>query len=90
MLTLSFIHNFAPKKLRRKRGTEKQKRSQEYYPVHLLPGSNFQAKKHPPQKALCAKIPYARLLCTFEIIYKMAASDGKCSISTILREYRAL
>ena len=29
-----------------------------FYPVHLLPGSNFQAKKHPPQKALCAKKLY--------------------------------
>ena len=58
MLTLSFIHNFAPKQLSRKRWTEKQKHSQENYPVHLLPGSNFQAKKHPPQKALCAKKLY--------------------------------
>ena len=35
-----------------------EKHSQENYPVHLLPGSNFQAKKHPPQKALCAKKLY--------------------------------
>ena len=56
MLTLSFIHNFGPKKISRKQWTEKQKHSQENYPVHLLQGSNFQAKKHPPQKALCAKI----------------------------------
>ena len=55
MLTLPFTHNFAAEKLSQKRWTEKQKHSQENYPVHLLPGSNFQAKKHPPQKALCAK-----------------------------------
>ena len=34
--------------------------------------------------------PDARPLGTFEINYKMAASDGGCSISTILREKRAL
>ena len=56
MLTLSFTHNFAPEKLSQKRWTEKQKHSQENYPVHLLPGSNFQAKKHPQQKALCGEI----------------------------------
>ena len=56
MLTLSFTHNFAAEKLRQKRWTEKQKHSQEYYPVHLLPGSNFQAKKQPQKKALGAKI----------------------------------
>ena len=56
MLILPFTHNFAPEKLSQKRWTEKQKHSQENYPVHLLPGSNFQAKKHRPQKALFAKI----------------------------------
>ena len=44
------------KKLSQKRWTEKQKHSQENYPVYLLPESNFQAKKHPSQKALCTKI----------------------------------
>ena len=48
MLTLSFTHNFAAEKLRQKRWTEKQKHSQESYPVHLLPGSSFQAKRLPP------------------------------------------
>ena len=38
MLTLSFTHNSAPEKLSQKRWTEKQKHSQENYPVHLLPG----------------------------------------------------
>ena len=56
MLTLSFTRNFAPEKLSQKRWTEKQKHSQENYPVHLLPGSNFQAKKQPQKKALGAKI----------------------------------
>ena len=56
MLTLLFIHNIAPKKLSQKRWTEKQKHSQENYPVHLLPRSNFQAKKQPQKKALGAKI----------------------------------
>ena len=56
MLTLSFSHNFAAEKLSQKRWTEKQKHSQENYPVHLLPGSNFQAKKQPQKKALGAKI----------------------------------
>ena len=55
MLTLSFTHNSAPEKLSQKRWTEKQKHSQENYPVHLLPGYNFQTKRQPPQKALCAK-----------------------------------
>ena len=50
MLTLSFIHNFAPKNLSQKQWTEKQNHSQENYPVHLLPGSHFQAKKHPHRK----------------------------------------
>ena len=67
MLTLSFIHNFAPKKISRKRQTEKQKHSQENYPVHLLPGSNFEAKKHPPRKALCTKFS-TKKLCTEEIM----------------------
>ena len=56
MLTLSFTRNFAPEKLSQKRWTEKQKNSQENYPVHLLPGYNFQVKRQPPQKALCTKI----------------------------------
>ena len=56
MLTLPFTHNFAAEKLSQKRWTEKQKHSQENYPVHFLPGSNFHAKKQPQQKALCAKI----------------------------------
>ena len=34
--------------------------------------------------------PDARPLGAFEIDYKMVASDGECSISTILREHRAL
>ena len=37
MLTLSFTRNFAPEKLSQNRWTEKQKHSQENYPVHLLP-----------------------------------------------------
>ena len=32
----------------------------------------------------------ARPLGPFEINYKMASSDGECSISTILRKHRAL
>ena len=48
MLTLSFTHDFAPEKLSQKRWTERQKHSQENYPVHLLPGFSFQAKKLPP------------------------------------------
>ena len=62
MLTLSFTRNFAPEKLSQKRWTEKQKHSQENYPAHLLPGSNFQAKKHPPQKDLCAKIQHLNIV----------------------------
>ena len=55
MLTLSVIH--APKKFKPETMDRKtEKHSQENYPVHLLPGSNFHAKKQPPQKALCAKI----------------------------------
>ena len=49
--TFELYHSFitlGPKKLSRKRWTEKQKHSQEYHPVHLLSGSNFQAKKPPP------------------------------------------
>ena len=56
MLTLSFTRNFAPEKLSQKRWTEKQKHSQENYPVPLLPGYNFQEETQPPQKALCTKI----------------------------------
>ena len=56
MLTLSFTRNFAPEKLSQKRWTGKQKNSQENYPVHLLAGYNFQAKRQPPQKALCTNI----------------------------------
>ena len=55
MLTLSFTHNFAPEKLSQKRWTEKQKHSQENYTVHLLPGSRFQAKKHPHRKPCVQK-----------------------------------
>ena len=62
MLTLSIIHNFAPKKkLSRKGWTEKQKNSQEYYPVHLLPGSNFQAKKHSHREPCVQKFSTKKL-----------------------------
>ena len=44
----------------------KKKHSQENYPVHLL-GSNFQAKKHLPQKALWQKFS-AKKVCTEEIM----------------------
>ena len=60
MLTLSFIHNFAPKKISEKRWTENQKHSQENHPVHLLPGSNFQAKKQhletPTESLVCKNL----------------------------------
>ena len=49
MLTLSFTRNFAPETLSQKRWTEKQKNSQENYPVHLLPGYNFQAEANPTE-----------------------------------------
>ena len=61
MLTISFVDNFAPKKLSRKRRTEKQKLSREHYTVHLLPGSNFQAKKHPQGKPCVQKISTKKL-----------------------------
>ena len=61
MLTLSFTHNFAPEKLSQKRWTEKQKHSQENYPVHLLPGSSFQAKKHPHRKPCVQKFSTKKL-----------------------------
>ena len=61
MLTLSFIDNFAPKKLRRKRRTGKQKLSQEHYTVHLLPGSNFQARKRLHRKPCVQKISTKKL-----------------------------
>ena len=66
MLTL--IHSyFAPEKLSQKRWTEKQKHSQENYPVHLLLGSNFQAKKHPHRKPCVQKFSNKKL-CTEEIM----------------------
>ena len=56
MLTLHLFYNLAPKKFKPKTMHIKQKHSQKNYPVLLIPGSNFQAKKHPPLKALCVKI----------------------------------
>ena len=69
MLTLSFIHNFAPKKKVKPKTMDrkKKKHSQENYPVHLLLGSNFQAKKHLPEKALWQKFS-AKKVCTEEIM----------------------
>ena len=56
MLTLSFIHNFArPKKLSRKRWTDEQKHSQEYYPVHLLPGTNIFKQRSTPHRKPCVQ-----------------------------------
>ena len=49
MLTLSFIHNLLQKKKNIKPKTMDRK-------TKAFTGFNFQAKKHPPQKALCAKI----------------------------------
>ena len=49
------------KKLSRKRWTEKQKHSQEYYSVHLLPRSNCQSKRHLPQKAFVQKFSTKKL-----------------------------
>ena len=45
----------------------KKKHSQEYYPVHLLPGSNFQSKKHPHRK-LCVQKFSTKKLHTEEIM----------------------
>ena len=61
MLTLSFIHNFAAKKISRKRWTEKQKHSQENYPVHLLPGSNFKLRNTPHRKPCVQKFSTKKL-----------------------------
>ena len=54
--------NSAPKTFKPKPMDRKTKAFTGSYPVHLLPGSNFQAKKHPPQKALCAKIYYSKIV----------------------------
>ena len=51
MLTLSFIHDFVPKKNKPKTMDRKTKAS----------GSNFQAKNHPPHKALCEKFSTKKL-----------------------------
>ena len=68
MLALSFIHDFAPKKKVKPKTMDREKKhSQENYPVHLLPGSNFQAKKHLPEKALWQKFS-AKKVCTEEIM----------------------
>ena len=61
MLTLSFTRNFAQEKLSQKRWTEKQKHSQENYPVHLLPGYNFQAKRQPHRKPCVQKFSTKKL-----------------------------
>ena len=74
MLTLSFIHatkKFKPKKMDRK--TEKH--SQENYPVHLLPGSNFQAKKHPPHRKPCVHKSGTKRLYTGEKMFVSAVPN---------------
>ena len=76
MLTLSFTRNFAPEKLSQKRWTEKQKHSQENYPVHLLPGSNFQAKKHPHRKPCVQKFGTKKLY-TREIMSVSAVPNAE-------------
>ena len=48
------------KKLSRKRWTEKQKHSQEYYPVHLLPST--------PHRKLCVQKFSTKKLYTEEIM----------------------
>ena len=55
MLTLSFAHNFGPEKLIQKRWAEKQTHSQENCPVHLLPRSIFEARKHPLNRKPCVQ-----------------------------------
>ena len=55
IISSMFCHSFITllqKNLSQKQWTEKQKHSQENYPVHLLPGSHFQAKKHNPTESL--------------------------------------
>ena len=61
MLTLSFIHNFAPKNLSQKQWTEKQKHSQENYPVHLLPGPIFKQRSTPHRKPCVQKFGTKKL-----------------------------
>ena len=76
MLTLSFTHNSAPEKLSQKRWTEKQKHSQENYPVHLLPGSSFQAKRHsPPHRKPCVQMFKTKNVYMGETMFVSAAPN---------------
>ena len=56
MLTLSIIHNFAPKKIKPKTMDRKTKAFTGKLPCSSPSRIQFQAKKLPSQKALCAKI----------------------------------
>ena len=68
MLTLSFIDNFAPKKIKPKTKDRKTKAlTGTYYTVHLLPGSNVQARKHLHRKP-CVQKTSTKKLYTEEIM----------------------
>ena len=62
MLTLSFIHNFAPQKIKPKTMDRKTKAFPGIFPCSS-PSRNqyFQAKKHPPQKAFLTNLVLKKL-----------------------------
>ena len=78
-MLISFI-TLLQKKLSRKRCTEKQKHSRENYPVHLLPGYNFQAKKHPHRKPCVQKFSATKLYTEEIMSVSAVPNEESCCV----------
>ena len=76
MLTLHSFITLLQKNLSQKQWTEKQKHSQENYPVHLLPGSIFKQRSTPHRKP-CVQNFGTKKLYTREIMSISAVPNAE-------------